>query len=55
MMIDRVGLKVPKKTVKEEFMQEQLFVENQYLLKEITQKQEKQEEIERGVVVIDLS
>lgn len=54
MMIDRVGLRVPKKAVKEEFVQAQLFVEDQYLLKEIPQEQEKQEEVERGVAVIDL-
>lgn len=54
MMFDRLDLKVPKKAVKEEFLQEQLFIEDHYLLKEIPQNQEKQEEVERGVVVIDL-
>lgn len=55
MMFDCFGFKVPKKAVKEEFLQEQLYVEDQYLyLEEIPQIKKKDEEVERGVVVIDL-
>lgn len=48
-------LKTLKNSFKEEFLQDQLYVEDQYfILNEIPQKNKNEEEVERGVYVIDL-
>lgn len=46
--------KVPKKLVKEEFLQEILYIEDQNSLIKIQKEEKKEEEVERGVFVIDL-
>lgn len=45
---------IPKKPIKENFVQEQLYIEEQIPDIKIPPKKENKDEIERGVVVIDL-
>lgn len=53
-MIEYINFKVPKKTVEEKFLYEQLYIEEQFILVEISQEKKANEEIERGVITIDL-
>lgn len=45
---------VPKRPVKENLIQEQLYIEEHMHIIKVPQKNENKDEIERGVVVIDL-
>lgn len=47
-------LKISKKAFKEEFLQDQLYVEDQYFILDEIPQNNKKEEVERGVFVIDL-
>lgn len=47
-------MKAPKKHV-EEFIQEQLYIEEYYYVpNEVAEKNKSEEEVERGVIIIDL-